>query len=108
MERARARIKALTGPSQVGMELEEVISRLDLFLRGRGHSLCTQQRSSSRRNRWACWRLFHLMWKKRGRTLPAGQADRWTSAWFHDQGLHKLIGTIRYPRQRNHVQSDRR
>jgi len=22
----------------------------------------------------------------------------WTPAWFHDQGLHQLMGTIRYPK----------
>jgi RNA-directed DNA polymerase len=25
-------------------------------------------------------------------------ASRWTEAWFHDQGLHQLMGTIRYPK----------
>ena len=30
----RARVKALTGRSQVGMELQVVIERLNLFLRG--------------------------------------------------------------------------
>ena len=44
------------------------------------------------------WRLLRLMVKKRGRNLHAGQADRWDSAWFHDQGLYKLMGTIRYPK----------
>ncbi len=33
MKRARGRVKALTGRSQVGMELEAVIERLNLFLR---------------------------------------------------------------------------
>jgi len=33
-----------------------------------------------------------------GRNLHAGQVDRWSSAWFHDQGLYKLMGTIRYPK----------
>jgi RNA-directed DNA polymerase len=37
MKRARARVKALTGRSQVGMELQEVIERLNLFLRGWGN-----------------------------------------------------------------------
>ena len=37
MKRARARIKALTGRSQVGMELPVVIERLNLFLRGWGN-----------------------------------------------------------------------
>jgi RNA-directed DNA polymerase len=44
------------------------------------------------------WRLKRLLIKKRGRNLRAGQADRWTPAWFHDQGLHQLMGTIRYPK----------
>jgi hypothetical protein len=44
-----------------------------------------------------------LLIKKRGRNLRAGQVDKWTRAWFHDQGLHQLMGTIRYPRLRKHV-----
>jgi len=39
-----------------------------------------------------------LLIKKRGRTLRAGQALKWTDAWFHDQGLHQLMGTISYPK----------
>ena len=44
------------------------------------------------------WRLHRLLVNKRGRNLHAGQANRWTEAWFYDQGLHKLSGTIRYPK----------
>ncbi len=39
-----------------------------------------------------------LLIKQRGRNLGAGQAGKWTPAWFHDQGLHQLMGTIRYPK----------
>ena len=39
MKRARARIKALTARSQVGQQLEDVIGRLNLFLRGWGNYL---------------------------------------------------------------------
>jgi len=49
-------------------------------------------------DKYVWWRLFRLLVKKRGRNLRAGQADRWTSAWFHDQGLYHLHGTIRYPK----------
>jgi hypothetical protein len=49
-------------------------------------------------DRYVAWRLKRLLVKKRGRNLRAGQADRWTRTWFHDQGLHKLMGTIRYPK----------
>jgi len=100
MKRARARVKALTGRSQVGQQLEDVIRRLNLFLRGWGNYFRTGNAAIKfvSLDRYVWWRLFRLLCKKRGRNLRAGQADRWTSAWFHDQGLHKLMGTIRYPK----------
>jgi RNA-directed DNA polymerase len=100
MKRARARVKALTGRSQVGMELPVVIERLNLFLRGWGNYFRTGNAATKfvTLDRYVRWRLFRLMVKKRGRNLHAGQADRWTRAWFHDQGLHQLMGTIRYPK----------
>ncbi len=30
--------------------------------------------------------------------LRAGQADQWNEDWFNGHGLHRLRGTIRYPR----------
>ncbi len=49
-------------------------------------------------DRYVAWRLNRLLIEKRGRNLRAGQAARWTRTWFHDQGLHKPMGTIRYPK----------
>ena len=43
-------------------------------------------------------RLRSLMIKKRGRNLHAGQADAWTEEWFNGHRLHRLRGTIRYPK----------
>jgi len=100
MKRARARVKALTGRSRVGMELEAVINDLNLFLRGWGNFFRTGNAANKfvTMDRYVAWRLKRLLVKKRGRNLRAGQADRWTRTWFHDQGLHKLMGTIRYPK----------
>jgi RNA-directed DNA polymerase len=100
MKRARARIKALTGRSQVGMELKAVIGRLNLFLRGWGNYFRTGNAATKfvTMDRYVAWRLRRLLIKKRGRNLRAGQADHWTRTWFHDQGLYKLMGTIRYPK----------
>ncbi|MGH3804432.1 MAG: group II intron reverse transcriptase/maturase, partial [Pseudonocardiaceae bacterium] len=100
MKRARGRVKALTGRSQVGMELEAVIERLNLFLRGWGNYFRTGNAADkfTSLDRHVVWRLKRLLIKKRGRNLRAGQVDRWTPSWFHDQGLHKLMGTIRYPK----------
>jgi len=100
MKRARARIKGLTGRSQVGQELEVVIGHLNPFLRGWGNYFRTGNASDKfvEMDRYVTWRLKRLLRKKRGRNLRAGQARRWTRTWFHDQGLHQLMGTIRYPK----------
>ena len=100
MKRARLRVRALTGRNRVGMELQDVICDLNLFLRGWGNYFRTGNATVKFRqlDRHVAWRLHRLLVKKRGRNLRAGQADQWTDAWFHDQGLHKLLGTIRYPK----------
>ena len=100
MKRARTRIKDLTDRRRVGMELQDVIGVLNLFLRGWGNYFRTGNAAKKFRqlDRYVTWRLFRLLVKKRGRNLRAGQAGRWTDAWFHDQGLHQLMGTIRYPK----------
>ena len=100
MKRARARVKALTGRSQAGRELKVVIERLNLFLRGWGNYFRTGNAADRfvTMDRYVTWRLKRLLIKKRGRNLHAGQADRWTRTWFHDQGLHQLLGTVRYPK----------
>ena len=100
MKRARLRVKALTGRSRVGMQLEDVIGGLNLFLRGWGNYFRTGNASDKfvSLDRHVAWRLKRLLIKQRGRNLRAGQAGKWTPAWFHDQGLHQLMGTIRYPK----------
>jgi RNA-directed DNA polymerase len=100
MQRARERVKVLTSRSRVGVDLNETIASLNLFLRGWGNYFRTGNAADKfvEMDRYTAWRLRRLLVKKRGRNLRAGQADRWTRTWFHDQGLHKLMGTIRYPR----------
>lgn len=100
MKNARARIKALTGRNRVGTELRDTIGALNLFLRGWGNYFRTGNAAKKFRqiDRYVGWRLKRLLIKRRGRNLRAGQAGRWTESWFHDQGLHKLLGTIRYPK----------
>ena len=58
----------------------------------------TPPTSSRQIDRYVAWRLKRLLVKRYGRNLRAGQADTWTRDWFEDQGLHRLSGTIRYPR----------
>jgi RNA-directed DNA polymerase len=100
MKRARQRVKDLTGRNRVGSELEDVIDDLNLFLRGWGGYFRTGNAAHKFRqmDRYVAWRLKRLLIKKRGRNLRAGQATKWTRTWFHDQGLHQLSGSIRYPK----------
>ncbi|MHB8329253.1 MAG: group II intron maturase-specific domain-containing protein [Acidimicrobiales bacterium] len=100
MKRARQRIKALTDRSQVGQQLPDVIGRLNPFLRGWANYFRTGNAGNKlvEVDRYVAWRLKRLLIKKRGRNLRAGQSANWTRTWFHDQGLHQLMGTIRYPK----------
>jgi RNA-directed DNA polymerase len=100
MKRARQRIKELTDRRWVGVDLEVLIQRLNPFLRGWGNYFRTGNAATKfvTMDRYVAWRLKRLLIKKRGRNLRAGQADRWSRTWLHDQGLHKLMGTIRYPK----------
>jgi RNA-directed DNA polymerase len=100
MQRARAKIKALTGRSRVGVKLPETIKALNLFLRGWSGYFRTGNAAQTFNmlDRYVAWRLKRLLIKRRGRNLRSSQANRWTRNWFHDQGLHQLMGTIRYPK----------
>ena len=100
MKRARARIRDLTDRRRVGMQLKDVIGALNLFLRGWGNYFRTGNAGDKfvELDRHVAWRLKRLLIKQRGRNLRAGQASKWTRIWFHDQGLHQLMGTIRYPK----------
>jgi RNA-directed DNA polymerase len=100
MQRARAKIEALTCRSRVGSRLPEVIEALNRFLRGWGAYFRTGNAADAftSLDRHVAWRLKRLLIKQRGRNLRSGQAKLWTRQWFHDQGLYQLMGTVRYPK----------
>jgi RNA-directed DNA polymerase len=100
MARLRAKVRDRTGRNRVGIDIREVIADLTPILRGWGNYFRTGNAADKFRqiDRYVVWRLFRLMVKKRGRNLRAGQADQWTEQWFNGHGLHRLRGTIRYPK----------
>lgn len=80
--------------------MRAVIARLNPVLRGWGNYFCTG-------NANACFnsldthlhrRLRRLMRNRYGRKLRAGQAKAWTPNWFWNHGLHRFLGTVRYPK----------
>lgn len=100
MARMRAKVRDRTGRNRVGLDICDVIADLTPILRGWGNYFRTGNAAFKFRqiDRYVTWRLFRLMVKKRGRNLRAGQADQWTEEWFNRHGLHRLRGTIRYPK----------
>jgi RNA-directed DNA polymerase len=100
MKRIRGKVKAKTGRNRTGVgDIREVIAELNPILRGWGNYFRTGNAADKfiEIDRYATWRLKRLMVKRKGRNLKAGQAERWTRTWFHELGLHQLMGTIRYP-----------
>ena len=100
MARVRAKVRDLTGRNRVGIDVRDVIAALNPVLRGWGNYFRTGNAADKFRqiDRYVVWRLKRLLIKKRGRNLRVGQADRWTEEWFNGLDLHRLRGTIRYPK----------
>ena len=100
MKRLRGKVKARTGRNRVGRDIREVIADLNPVLRGWGNYFRTGNAATKFRqaDRYVVDRLHGLMVKKRGRNLRAGQATQWDEDWFNGHGLHRLRGTIRYPK----------
>jgi RNA-directed DNA polymerase len=100
VKRLREKIRDRTGRNRVGQDVRAVIADINPVLRGWGNYFRTGNaaRKFGQADDYVVWRLRGLMVKKRGRNLHAGQADAWTEDWFNGHGLHRLRGTIRYPR----------
>ena len=100
MSRLRDKIRARTGRNRAGADIREVIADLNPILRGWGNYFRTGNAAVKFRQAddYVVQRLRSLMIKKRGRNLHAGQVDAWTEEWFNGHGLHRLRGTIRYPK----------
>ena len=100
MARVRAKVRERTGRNRVGIDIRDVIAASESDPARVGQLLSHRQRRRQVRqiDRYVVWRLYRLLIKKRGRNLRAGQADQWTEEWFNGHGLHRLRGTIRYPK----------
>jgi RNA-directed DNA polymerase len=101
MKRLREKVKARTGRHRVGVrDIRIVIEELNPILRGWGNYFRTGNAATKfgQIDDYVVARLRGLMVKKRGRNLRAGQVRQWNADWFSELGLHRLRGTIRYPK----------
>jgi len=100
MKRLRAKIRDRTGRNRAGTDIRDVIADLNPVLRGWGNYFRTGNAAIKfgQADDYVVKRLRTLMIKKRGRNLRAGQAQAWTEDWFNGHGLHRLRGTVRYPK----------
>jgi group II intron reverse transcriptase/maturase len=110
MNRIRQRVRELTGRNRNGVkDIKVIIKDLNPILRGWGNYF----RSGNAAEKFNqldsyLWRkLHHFLVRRKGRNLKPGQADQWTSQFFHDLGLHRFRGTVRYPGQSTMPPSER-
>jgi RNA-directed DNA polymerase len=101
MQRIRQRVKELTPRSRCHADLREVIAGLNPVLRGWGQYFRTGNAATrfNQVDEYVWRRLRSLRVKRKGRSLRAGEAERWTRASFWNLDLHRLRGTVCYPEQ---------
>lgn len=101
MQRVRQRVKELTPRSRCHADVRDVIADLNPVLRGWGGYFRTGNaaRRFNQLDTYVWRRLHNLRVRRKGRHLRPGEADGWTREYFHNLGLHRLRGTVRYPGQ---------
>jgi RNA-directed DNA polymerase len=99
VQRIRQRVKALTPHHACHRDVRDIIAHLNPVLRGWGTYFRTGNAAIKfgHVDRYVAWRLKRLQMQRQGRQLRPGHAARWTPAFFHALGLHRLRGTVHYP-----------
>ena len=99
MKRVKQRVKELTPRAACHRDLRETIAKINPVIRGWGNYFATGNATTkfNQVDSYVWMRLRALVRKRHGRNLRAGEMHRWTRRAFHELGLHKLLGTIRYP-----------
>ena len=99
MQRIRQRVKALTPRRRCHADLREVIAELNPVLKGWGEYFRTGNAAKrfNQLDTYVYERLRSLRVKRKGRNLRPGDLSLWTRESFHNLGLHRLRGTVRYP-----------
>ena len=100
MKEVRRRIRVLTDRRWLWIkDAREITRRLTPLLRGWGNYFRTGNASERFQeiDHHVWWRLNRLMKARKGRHLKAGESAKWSHQFFWELGLHRLLGTTRYP-----------
>ncbi len=101
MKRIRGQIHELTDRRWNGVkDVRVLIEKLNPVLQGWGEYFRSgnPSRKFVRVDQYVCDRLRRFLVKRAGRNLRAGRSAQWTNEWFWGHGLHRLRGTVRYPK----------
>jgi RNA-directed DNA polymerase len=101
MKRVKQRVKELTPRAACHRDLRDTIAKINPVLRGWGNYFATGNASSkfNQIDSYVWKRLRGLIRKRKERHLRPGELARWDRHAFHELGVHKLLGTVRYPGQ---------
>jgi RNA-directed DNA polymerase len=99
MVRVRQHVRELTARGRCHEGICNVIAELNPVLRGWGNYFRTGNAAKRFKQLDSyVWRpLRSLRRKRKGRHLKPGEARRWTAESFHNLGLIRLRGSVKYP-----------
>jgi len=98
MASIRSKVRDLTAPSRVGLDMNVVVEQLNPVLRGWG-AYFRQGNSSAKFghvDHYVQERVARLASRKHGLS-GCNWSDRFTWDWLGNLGIHRLTGTVRYP-----------
>lgn len=101
MKRVRAKVKERTARSRDGVkDVKDIIDDLNPLLRGWGNYFRTGNaaRKFLQLDGYVVRRLNQRRKRNFGRHAKAGQCIGWTREEYEAKGLHRLRGTVRYPK----------
>ena len=109
MSRIRQRVRELTPRGRCHADLRDVIADLNPVLRGWGNYFRTGNAAQrfTQLDTYVWRRLKTLRLVRKGRHLRPGEAARWTRDSFHNLGLIRLRGTVKYPEPVNYREPER-
>jgi group II intron reverse transcriptase/maturase len=109
VKRVKQHVKELTPRAACHRDLRETIAKINPVIRGWGGYFATGNASAkfNQVDSYVWMRLRKLMRSRKGRNLRPGEMSRWTRRAFHGLGLHKLLGSVRYPGKAQLPRSER-